>query len=154
MTHLSIAQIESLYNSVDRDAVFHVMRDIVLELTGSEAMAIFERNGANFSLAAAFGVDAERLSGFRAGDGPIGHFLRDGEIFLSPNAAGTDARLEACIPLKKRDKVTGVILVFRLHAGVAAIERVSAETLELFAMHACIALDRATLHDRAAVMQV
>lgn len=136
-----------LHSSVDRELVLQTILEIVINLVGSEEVAIFERHGdGKFHIATSFGVDADRLSSFIAGQGPIGRHLQDGSVFTG---AGD---VSACVPLKVGDDIVGAILVFRLLDHKSSLQPVDYELFDLLAVHAATALYCASLHAKKAAV--
>lgn len=139
-----------LHASVDRATVLQTIQEIVINLIGSEEVAIFERGNADeFVLISAFGVEAAKLHKFRLGDGPVGRTLAAGETFVNAHARGGENQLTACVPLKINETIFGGILVFRLLEHKSELAPVDHELLELLAIHASTALYCATLHGKA-----
>jgi len=136
-----------LHSSVDREAVLQTIQEIVINLIGSEEVAIFERGASNdFHLVSAFGVEGSRLLKFSLGDGPIGRTLAAGETFVNFYARGGENQLTACVPLKINGAIVGGILIFSLLEHKRELAPVDHELLELLAVHASTALYCATLH--------
>ena len=138
-----------LHASVDRDTVLQTIQEIVINLIGSEEIAIYERAGDDFCLISAFGVEGTKLLKFRLGDGPIGRTLGAGETFINSLARGGVNDLTACVPLKVNEAIIGGILIFRLLEHKRELAPVDHELLELLAVHASTALYCATLHGKA-----
>jgi hypothetical protein len=151
LSNLYVASYQ-LHASVERDTVLSTIQEIVVNLIGSEEVAIFEFHEAahEFRLSSSFGVDKPRLKNFKAGSGPIGQHLRNGEVFVNNHAAGGDDTLTACVPLKIGDRITGAILVFRLLEHKQALQAVDHELFELLSIHASTALYCANLHETVA----
>lgn len=145
LSNLYVASYQ-LHSSVDRDEILKTIQEIVINLIGSEEIAIFEEDAAGkFQLSSSTGVDASRLGSFRLGEGPIGKRLSDGEVFVE-DFPSNDGRLTACVPLKIGNAITGAIVVFRLLSHKTALERLDHELFELLAIHAATALYCAQLH--------
>jgi len=141
-----------LHSSVDRDAVLQTIQEIVINLIGSEEVAIFERGASNdFNLVSAFGIESSKLLKFRLGDGPIGRTLAAGETFVNSHARGGENQLTACVPLKINDTIVGGILIFSLLEHKRELAPVDHELLELLAVHASTSLYCATLHGQVNV---
>lgn len=135
-----------LHSTVEREVVLQTILEIVINLIGSEEVAIYEKNGdGRFHLVKSFGIDADRISSFIAGSGEIGSHLLTGDIFTG----GGD--VTACVPLKIGEEVKGAILVFRLLEHKPALQSVDHELFDLLAVHAATSLYCATLHEKAAV---
>lgn len=137
-----------LHMSVDRPTVLNTIQEIVINLIGSEQLAIYERNGhAEFRRTASFGLEESRLVSFLAGEHAVAR-LGEGAIFSDP----VDQQpLTACIPLQIEENVIGAILVFRLLEHKQSLEAVDHELFELLGVHASMALYCASLHARSAV---
>ncbi|HEV7242571.1 MAG TPA: hypothetical protein VGQ36_25295 [Thermoanaerobaculia bacterium] len=132
-----------LHTSVDRETVLTTIQEIVINLIGSEQLAIYERNGdAEFRLAASFGLDQDQLMAFVSGEYAT-EKLGEGHIFSDP---AERQPLTACVPLQICDQVVGAILVFRLLEHKQSLETVDHELFELLAVHASTALYCASLH--------
>lgn len=138
-----------LHTSVDRETVLTAIQEIVINLIGSEQLAIYERNGdAEFRLAASFGFDEEQLMPFVSGEYAV-EKLGEGHVFSDPEQRQP---LTACVPLQIGERVVGAILVFRLLEHKLSLQTVDHELFELLAVHASTALYCSTLHaDRVVV---
>lgn len=137
-----------LHTSVDRPTVLTTIQEIVVNLIGSEQMAIYERNGdAEFRLAASLGLETSQLTSFVTGEFAV-EKLGEGHIFSDP---AERQPLTACIPLQVGERVSGAILVFRLLEHKPELQPVDHELFELLAVHASTALYCASLHAETAV---
>lgn len=144
-----------LHTSIDHDTVLNTIQEVVINLIGSEELAIYERNGdAEFRLASSFGVDEHRLAAFIPGQGPIGQKLAAGQVFTGGSDIPGLEKLTACVPLKVGDYVNGAILIFSLLEHKQSLQPVDVEMFDLLAVHAASALYCASLHvEKAAVAQ-
>jgi nitrate/nitrite-specific signal transduction histidine kinase len=131
-----------LHTSVDRTTVLNTIQEIVINLIGSEQLAIYERSGDEFRLAASFGLDEEQVMASVGGEFAVER-LGDGHIFHEP---ADRQPLTASVPLRIDDRVIGAILVFRLLEHKPSLEAVDHELFELLAVHAATSLYCATLH--------
>jgi len=146
LSNLYVASYQ-LHSSVDREFVLNAIQEIVINLIGSEEVAIFAENGqGKFDLASCFGVEPSLLRPFSLGEGPIGQALARGEVYAENFPISAAGRITACVPLKINDTIIGAIVVFRLLSHKAALERVDHELFDLLAIHASTALYCATLH--------
>jgi hypothetical protein len=132
-----------LHMSVDRSVVLNAIQEIVINLIGSEQLAIYECDeNADYTLAASFGFDHGQVYTQLSGDSAAAE-LNLGRIFVD----GVDAPpLTACVPLQIDGRVVGAIVVFRLLEHKAALEQVDHELFDLLAVHASTALYCASLH--------
>jgi GAF domain-containing protein len=129
------------------------MQEIIINLIGSEELAIFEVNkhDGGLSLLASFGIDAERYRTKPAGVGLIGRTASTGESYLraqdnDPGAGLDEDQLTACVPLKLEGRVTGVIAIFRLLQQKKGFEQIDHELLNLLAEQSAMALYCTALH--------
>ena len=143
-----------LHASVERETVLQVIQEIVINLVGSEQIAIFETTPAgDFAVSASFGVDAALLKPFRPGEGPIGkHIVPGASVYANPGAGAPSETLTACIPLVVDGGFVGAIAIFRLLEHKTSLQPVDHEIFDLLAMHAASALYCASL--RSKVMAV
>lgn len=131
-----------LHMSVDRTTVLNTIQEIVINLVGSEQLAIYERRGDEFHVAASFGLDQERVMETVGGEYAV-EKLGDGHIF---HELDDRQPLTASVPLRIGERVIGAILVFRLLEHKPSLEAVDHELFELLAVHAATALHCASLH--------
>jgi sensor histidine kinase regulating citrate/malate metabolism len=131
-----------LHTSVERKAVLSAIQEIVINLIGSEELAIYERADKEFRLAASFGLDWNRISTSITGEYAV-EKLAEGHIFIDPDDR---TPLTAHVPLQIGEEVIGAILVFRLLDHKPALQPVDHELFDLLAVHASTALYCATLH--------
>ncbi len=149
LSNLYVASYQ-LHSSVDRQSVLQTIQEIVINLIGSEEIAIFEGDPCGkFRLVSSVGLDSSHLGAFSIGEGPIGQRLTSGEVFVKDAPGDHDDRLTACVPLKVGESITGAIVVFRLLPHKTALERIDHELFELLAVHAATALYCATLHAKS-----
>lgn len=152
LTNLYVASYQ-LHSSVDRDTVLGTILEIVINLIGSEEVAIYQTGqDGRYHLASSFGVDTERLSAFTPGNGAIGRVVAHGEIFADDQVHGGEHKLTACVPLRIDDRIIGAILVFSLLEHKPSLQPVDHELFDLLAVHAATALYCASLHATAAVV--
>jgi hypothetical protein len=147
-----------LHSTLDRTGVVEAVREIVINLIGTEEIALFEldESGSSLKLMGSFGIEEESFRDIRLGDGPIGSaaamgrlFMRRGEESEAPLVNGLP--LSACVPLKVDGRVTGAIAIFRLLQHKGSFELTDIELFDLLATHAASALYCAALHARQRV---
>lgn len=143
-----------LHSTLDRDDVITAIQEIVINLIGSEELAIFELDPERRtpSLVSSFGVDPRPLHGVKTGVGVIGRSLASGEIFVAtadrasrgPERDGAaspeDAHVTACVPLVVGGRVTGAVAIFRLLEHKRSLEDVDHELFSLLGTQAATAL--------------
>lgn len=131
-----------LHGTLERNEVLSVIQEILINLVGSEEVAVFEvgDDGEALTLASSFGIDEERYRRVAVGSGVIGKVAETGEPFFGNGDPEKDDGVTACIALKVDDKVTGVITVFGLLPQKSGLEAVDHELFELLGTHAAVAL--------------
>lgn len=136
-----------LRSSLDRPTVIDVMKEIIVNMIGSEDFGIFEKDGSHLDLIGWF--DHHKPSGYesvKVGSGVIGHVADTGETYITGPGDAT-AGMAACIPMKIDDEVVGVIAIFSLLPQKdEIIESLDRELLDLLSSQAGIALRCASLY--------
>jgi GAF domain-containing protein len=141
-----------LHGSLDRAQVLAAIKEIVINLIGSEDFAIFERDGEDrLRMIDWFDEQPSIFNEVNFGEGIIGQVATTGEMFVSNGDQGRSVGLAACVPLQVGGRVTGAIAIFRLlpqkHDGLETLDE---ELLGLLASQAGIALYCTTLHAQVA----
>jgi len=132
-----------LHTSVDRATVLTTIQEIVINLVGSEQLAIYQCNSdAEFELVSSFGLDAAQLLKTVGGEWAV-EKLGEGHVFLEPMERQP---LTACIRLEIEGRVVGAILVFRLLEHKTSLQPLDYELFDLLGVHASMALYCASLH--------
>jgi nitrate/nitrite-specific signal transduction histidine kinase len=127
-----------LHGTLDRDRVVAAITEIVINLIGSEELAIWELEaGKGLSLIGSFGIAAEDWTKVPLGSGLIGSVAQTGTRFI---ADSPDSKLTACIPLMLDETVIGVIAIFGLLPQKQGLEQIDYELFDLLASHAASAL--------------
>ena len=146
-----------LHGTLDRATVLQTIKEIVINLVGSEELAILEvEDGGGFHVADSFGLDAEHCRTLSGSDGLVGHVMSTGEPWVAGRSASdaadrTDAEehLSACVPLRVDGHVFGAIAIFRLLPQKSSgLVDVDYEILDLLAAQAGSALFCSTLFMR------
>jgi GAF domain-containing protein len=143
-----------LNGTLDRERVIAAIQEIVINLIGSEELAIWEVDEELdvLSLVSSFGIDHEEWIAVPMGSGTVGSVAASGSLYLA--AAGEEPHhdreraLTACLPLKLDDRVVGVIGIFRLLQQKPGLEPVDHELLDLLGSHAASALFCTRLYSR------
>lgn len=143
-----------LHGTLDRAAVLGSMKEIVINLVGSEEFAILELDGNALRLADSFGMGEDDCVDLSSETGLVGRVLATGEPWIEgrSDAAGRTAAerdLTACIPLRVESEVFGAIAIFRLLPQKSSgLVDVDYELLDLLAAQAGTALFCSTLYAR------
>ncbi|HWS72475.1 MAG TPA: GAF domain-containing protein [Thermoanaerobaculia bacterium] len=132
-----------LHGTLDRDRIIEAIKEIVINLIGSEELAIFEAADGRLELAGSFGLDEAEWAAVPFGHGVVGLCGETGVRFLAGEVlqpTGREEKLTACIPLKLDDRVIGAIAIFSLLPQKPGLEPVDLELFDLLASHAASAL--------------
>jgi len=140
------AAIERLHGALDRNEVFTAIQEIVVNVVGSEELALFDLtpDGRRLAPAHTFGIDADRLKEIAVGSGAVGRAAVEGRVYVAgedgAKAFPEDPHLTACIPLKLGDRVTGALAIYRLLDHKPALTDFDRELFALLERHAALAL--------------
>ena len=145
--------LERIHCGLSRAETLAALQEIVINVVGSEELAVFERRGDRLVLVQSFGIDPEPWRELPASRGALGTAAA-GKLYVAGRdgkpAAG-DEDLTACIPLRVGDEVQGVVAVFRLLGHKPVLGDTDQALFELISMHAGVALHlRAPREPRAA----
>ena len=130
-----------LHSNTERAGVLAAIREILSDLIGSRALAVFEidASGNTLSLVESIGIDPAPFARIPIGSGVIGKVAGTGEAYFGD---GGDSQFIACIPLKIGPRVTGAIVVFRLLEQKLELQSSDHELLDFMSAHAALALHR------------
>lgn len=138
-----------LHESLNRAEVISVIQEIVINMIGSEELAIFELEDGELKLTASHGIDLERLESVALDSSEVervrdlaDQVMRSGKRYLaSPEErARSESHLTACVPLMFSSEGIGAIAVFRLLGHKPDLEPLDLELFDLLASHAALAL--------------
>ena len=133
-----------LHGTLDRLRIVEAIKEIVINLIGSEELIVWERDGDLLRCVGSFGVDVDDWDELQLGHGIVGLCAETGERFVAGEtvlaAFGREQTLTACIPLKLDDTVIGAIAFFRLLPQKDGLAPVDHELFDLLASHAASAL--------------
>ena len=144
-----------LHETLARDEVISVIQEIVINLIGSEELAIFEADAdGKPQLLASFGVDPGSfepvpLSSARIGrvQGVVERVIRSGERYVAEPDEEHEVEkregavgLTACVPLMLSGRPIGAIAVFELLEQKEGLVPLDFELFDLLATHAATAL--------------
>ncbi|HET7436573.1 MAG TPA: GAF domain-containing protein [Thermoanaerobaculia bacterium] len=135
-----------LHGTLNREAVLAAIKEIVINLIGSEELAVWEldeRTG-SLQLVDSFGIDEVLWDRVGVGMGVIGGAAQHGARFVRGESntapSGGERALTAAIPLKLDERVVGVIGIFSLLPQKAGLEAVDYELFDVLTSHAASAL--------------
>jgi nitrate/nitrite-specific signal transduction histidine kinase len=145
-----------LHSTLDREEVVSAIKEIVINLIGSEELALYEMDadGTALRLVGWFGIDPVSYATVPVGSGIIGKTAASGEIFLPGKGLDLaptprESNLTVCIPMKLQEKVIGALAVFRLLPQKKGFEAVDFELFNLLGTHAATALYLSKLHSES-----
>jgi nitrate/nitrite-specific signal transduction histidine kinase len=139
-----------LHSTLDSSEVVECIKEILLNMIGSEDFALFVvddesaelvRSGYEGEIAG--GSEKERIA---LGKGPEGIVALAGEPFFSEVA---EDELCACVPLRIKERVVGLIAIYTLLAHKKGLSMLDHKLLELLAGHAASALISSKLYAMA-----
>lgn len=134
--------LERLHGGATRADTLAAIQEIVVNLVGSEELAVFERRGSALSLVHAFGVAPRILDGLSLSEGAIGRAAAAGQLFVASGgeSAPGEEDLTAAIPLRAGDAVAGVLAIFRLLGHKPVLGEADHAVFDLLSAHAGLAL--------------
>jgi hypothetical protein len=133
---------ERLHGGRSRADVVAAVQEIVINLIGSEELALFERRGGALGLLKAFGVDPAPIHAIPLGEGVIGRIGATGATWVAGRDAAEpgDPELTACIPLRAGDEIVGALAIWRLLGHKPVIDEQDHAVFDLLSAHAGLAL--------------
>lgn len=140
------AAIERLHGAPTRTELLAAIQEIVINVIGSEELALFELtpDGRRLAPALAFGIASDRLKEIAVGSGAVGRAAAEGRPYVAGDggapAPAEDPHLTACVPLKLGDKVTGALVIYGLLGHKPALTDFDRELFSLLERHAALAL--------------
>lgn len=136
-----------LYQSLVPDDVIEVIKEIVINLIGSEEFAVYELAGDKLTLLGSFGLAPDAVRDTRSAlPLPAREAIDKGHAVA--HAPPRDGVL-ACVPLRHDNRIAGAIVIYSLLEHKPALERLDHELFELLATHAVPALHCSRLNTRA-----
>ncbi|HEX9052956.1 MAG TPA: GAF domain-containing protein [Anaeromyxobacter sp.] len=134
--------LERLHGGATRADTLAAIQEIVVNLVGSEELAVFERRDGALSLVHAFGVPPRALDRLGLEQDAIGRAAATGRLFVANGtpAAPGEEDLTAVIPLRVGDSVAGVIAIFRLLGHKPVLDDSDHAVFDLLSAHAGLAL--------------
>ncbi|OHB33122.1 MAG: diguanylate phosphodiesterase [Desulfuromonadaceae bacterium GWC2_58_13] len=150
LANLYIASYQ-LHSTLDFCEVLQVITEIIINLIGAEEFAILlldEKTG-YFQTVAHEGIEVERLPKIELGKGIIGNVGDTGESYFIDDMETYSldyGHPMVCIPLKIKDHVIGVIVIYRLLEQKSRFADVDYELFTLLAGHAATAIFSSRLY--------
>jgi GAF domain-containing protein len=147
-----------LHSTLDFREVIQIVQEIVINLVGSECFTILLLDEKTNELKALAWEGSEVLAGIdtlsvKMGEGTIGKAARTGESYYRDGDLDTETlALEeplAVVPLKIKDHVIGLIVIYRLLQQKDAFTAVDYELFSLLAAHAATAIFSSKLYSQS-----
>jgi hypothetical protein len=145
--------LERIHGGLSRGETLAALQEIVINVVGSEELAILERRGDRLVLVQSFGIDPERVREVPVGQGVIGRTAATGKLYVAGHDGAADATepdLTACVPLRLGDEVSGVVAIYRLLGHKPGLSETDHAIFDLMTTHAGVALHLRELRDRVA----
>ena len=140
LAHLFVA-LERIHSGLSRAETLAALQEIVINVVGSEELAIFERRGERLALLQSFGIDPEPWRERPADRGALGRAAA-GALYVAgrEDPEPGDEDVTAAIPLRVGDRVVGAIAIFRLLGHKPVLGETDHALFELLSNHAGLAL--------------
>jgi hypothetical protein len=136
-----------LIQALELGDVYEATAEIIANLIGSEEVAIFHYFAARktFSLTWSWGVETAALQPFTSGAGMFGRAVHSGVSQFRDRQPESlllshEKNLTACIVLKSRDEIFGVIAIFGLLPQKNRLEWADFELLKFLEIYAAAAI--------------
>jgi GAF domain len=146
-----------LHSTLDFNESLKIVLEIVMNLIGAEEFSIMmlDEKTNELSIVAQEGMGSEERASIKIGDGIIGENAKSGEIYCREGdpteIGGVDyTHPLVCIPLKIKEHVIGVIVVYKLLIQKQVFTGVDFELFSLLAGHAATALFSSELYSLSA----
>ena len=153
LANLYIASYQ-LHSTLDFREVLQIIIEIIINLIGAEefAVMILDEKIHELRAVASEGVTCEELPVVRLGEGIIGEQARTGENYFEKDVTAYHRdflRPMVCIPLKIKERVIGVIVIYTLLVQKKEFAPVDYELFTLLAGHAATAIFSAKLYSES-----
>ena len=140
-----------LHSTLDFQEVLQIITEIVLNFVGAEAFAIalVDEKANQIRPLVAEGVDRDELAAVPIGDGVIGSVVRTATPHFVTEIEDLQvhpANPAICIPLKIKDRVIGVIAIYRFLQQKRVLANVDHELFTLLSGHAATAIFASKLY--------
>ncbi len=154
LANLYIASYQ-LHSTLDFSEVLQIIMEIVINLVGAEVFGVllFDEKSNQLTPFATEGMEKEDIPPAKIGEGVIGEVVKSGENYfredLSSEGAVEPLNPMVCIPLKIKERVIGVIVIYKLLQQKDTFREVDYELFTLMAGHAATAIFGAKLYSES-----
>ncbi len=145
LANLYIASYQ-LHSTLDFKEVLQIILEIIINLIGAEEFGVLllDEKMKALTAVAMEGIDLKKFPVIMLGQGSIGKVAKTGENYFSNplSAGGSTNFLDplVCIPLKIKDTIIGVIVIYKLLQQKHAFTPLDHELFTLLAGHAATAI--------------
>ena len=145
-----------LHSTLDFSESLRIILEIVMNLIGAEEFSIMmlDEKTNDLGIVAQEGMGPQARPGIRLGDGIIGASAKSGEAYYRQgnpsDLSGVDYQHPLiCIPLKIKEHVIGVIVIYKLLVQKPELTAVDYELFSMLAGHAATALFSSQLYSHS-----
>ncbi len=141
-----------LHSTLDIQEVLDIVIEIIINLIGAQAFGIllFHEKQNIFRPVKAEGIELSALPSIGMGEGIIGNVAESGEVYYREQAPDVEeidvSHPMVCVPMKIKDHLIGVIVVYKLLQQKERLTKVDYELFTLLAGHAATAIFSARLY--------
>ncbi len=154
LANLYIAS-HQLHSTLDYKEVLRIILEIVINLIGAEVFCIMLKDEKNNEMAtvAAEGIDPGEIENIKIGSGIIGESAKTGENYFAEDLSAQEhagpSHPLACVPLKIKDNVIGLLVIYKLLTQKERFKNIDFELFNLLAGHAATAIYSANLYSQS-----
>lgn len=154
LANLYIAS-HQLHSTLDYKEVLRVVLEIVINLIGAETfcLMLLDEKHNEMATVAAEGIEVYQVKNIKIGKGTIGEVAKTGESYFSQDLTNnTELDLEnpvACVPLKIKENVIGLLVIYKLLVQKSEFKNIDFELFSLLASHAATAIYSAKLYSQS-----
>jgi transcriptional regulator with GAF, ATPase, and Fis domain len=150
LANLYIASYQ-LHSTLDFREVLQIITEIIINLIGAEEFAIMllDEKTNELQAVATEGIAREKIPSVKFGTGTIGEVARSGESYFADDVSSCATDLlqpMVCIPLKIKEHVIGVLVIYKLLVQKTQFADVDYELFTLLAGHAATAVFSSRLY--------
>ncbi|MGA7617369.1 MAG: GAF domain-containing protein [Thermoanaerobaculia bacterium] len=147
-----------LHSTLDFREVIQIVQEIIINLVGAECFALLLLDEKSNDLKAIAAEGTEQLRGIgemtiRLGEGILGEVAKTGEsYYVNQDIEGGDVSLDrplAAVPLKIKEHVIGLIVIYSLLQQKDSFTAVDYELFSLLAAHAATAIFSSKLYSQS-----
>ncbi len=150
LANLYIASYQ-LHSTLDFREVLQIITEIIINLIGAEEFAIMllDEKTNEIQAVATEGIPRERIPPVKFGSGTIGEVAKTGESYFVADFESYVPDVQnpmVCIPLKIKEHVIGVLVIYKLLVQKTQFAEVDYELFTLLAGHAATAVFSSRLY--------